>query len=160
MNMLRKHIKVEPARYYYHCDKLGLLVWQDMPSAMRAGAKQNVQPNQPADAVFSADDDKQWRAELKAMIDHLRFFPCIIAWVPFNEGWGQHDTNEVLEWVMKYDPTRLVAYYIELQRQYQGRLIGAPEAEGVGAPSGSDSGLRARKKISVTNERGEGMIPG
>ncbi len=108
MNMLRKHIKIEPARYYYHCDKLGLLVWQDMPSGMGQGRDQAVQPNWKMDAVFTPDEKKQFRAELKAMIDHLRFFPSIIAWVPFNEGWGQHDTNDVLKWVKEYDPTRLV----------------------------------------------------
>jgi hypothetical protein len=109
MNMLRKHIKVEPARLYYHCDKLGLLVWQDMPSGMAAGRNQQVMPNWKGDVTtFTDAEKKQFRVELKAMIDHLRFFPCIVAWVPFNEGWGQHDTNEVLKWVKQYDPTRLV----------------------------------------------------
>ncbi len=107
-NMLRKHVKVEPARLYYHCDKLGLLVWQDMPSGMAAGKKQGIVPNAKEDAAFSDEDKKQFRAELKAMIDHLRHFPCIVAWVPFNEGWGQHDTNDILKWVKEYDPTRLV----------------------------------------------------
>jgi len=105
-NMLRKHIKVEPARYYRHCDELGLLVWQDMPSG--ATGKQFVQPDWKEDAEFKPADKKQFRAELKAMIDHLRVFPSIVAWVPFNEGWGQHDTNEILKWVKEYDPTRLV----------------------------------------------------
>jgi Glycosyl hydrolases family 2, sugar binding domain/Glycosyl hydrolases family 2, TIM barrel domain/Glycosyl hydrolases family 2 len=107
-NMLRKHVKVEPARLYYHCDKLGLLVWQDMPSGMAAGRKQGIGQNAKEDAVFSDEDKKQFRAELKTMIDHLRHFPCIVAWVPFNEGWGQHDTNEILKWTKEYDPTRLV----------------------------------------------------
>jgi beta-galactosidase/beta-glucuronidase len=109
MNMLRKHIKVEPARLYYHCDKLGLLVWQDMPSGMAAGRNQQVMPNWKGDVTtFTDAEKKQFRVELKAMIDHLRFFPCIVAWVPFNEGWGQHDTNEILKWTKQYDPTRLV----------------------------------------------------
>jgi len=108
MNMLRKHIKVEPARYYYHCDKLGLLVWQDMPSGGQPSRGQFIRPNAKEDAKFTADEDKQFRAELKAMIDHLRFFPCIVVWVPFNEGWGQHDTNDILKWVKEYDPARLV----------------------------------------------------
>lgn len=108
MNMLRKHIKVEPARYYRHCDELGLLVWQDMPSAGIPSRGQFISPNAKEDAKFAPEDDKQFRAELKAMIDHLRFFPCIVVWVPFNEGWGQHDTNDILKWVKQYDPTRLV----------------------------------------------------
>lgn len=107
-NMLRKHIKVEPSRYYYHCDKLGLLVWQDMPSGGMPSRGQLISPNAKDDAKFTAEEDKQFRAELKAMIDNRRFFPCIVAWVPFNEGWGQHDTNDILKWVKKYDSTRLV----------------------------------------------------
>jgi hypothetical protein len=107
MNMLRKHIKVEPSRLYYHCDKLGLLVWQDMPSGF-LDPKQFVRQDWKQDATFSPEDKKQFRDELKAMIDHLRFFPCIVVWVPFNEGWGQHDTNDILKWVKEYDPTRLV----------------------------------------------------
>ena len=107
-NMLRKHIKVEPARLYHHCDKLGLLVWQDMPSGMGAGRNQHVQPDWKVDAKFSDDDKKQFRLELKAMMDQLRFFPCIVVWVPFNEGWGQHDANDILKWTKQYDPTRLV----------------------------------------------------
>jgi hypothetical protein len=109
-NMLRKHIKVEPSRYYYHCDKLGLLVWQDMPSAINRTKKQFIQPGAKADAddEFTADEKKQFRTELKAMIDHLRGFGCIYCWVPFNEGWGQHDVNATLKWVKEYDPTRPV----------------------------------------------------
>jgi hypothetical protein len=110
MNMLRKHIKVEPARLYYHCDKLGLLVWQDMPSCIsRAPGKRHfIRPDAKEDAVFTEDEKATYRKELKAMIDHLSFFPCIVCWVPFNEGWGQHDTNDVLKWTMEYDKTRLV----------------------------------------------------
>lgn len=109
-NMLRKHIKVEPSRYYYHCDKLGLLVWQDMPSAINRTKKHFIAPGAKADAddQFTDEEKKQFRTELKAMIDHLRGFGCIYCWVPFNEGWGQHDTNAILKWTKEYDPTRLV----------------------------------------------------
>jgi hypothetical protein len=105
-NMCRKHIKVEPARWYYWADRLGLMVWQDMPSAM--GANQQVRAGERNDVSFSDEEDRQFRVELKAMIDALQNHPSIVAWVPFNEGWGQHDTNEILEWTKKYDPTRLV----------------------------------------------------
>ncbi len=108
MNMLRKHIKVEPSLLYYHCDRLGLLVWQDMPSAMQAGRSHFVGPRAEDDAVFTPEEKKQFRYELESMMDHLSFFPCIVVWVPFNEGWGQHDTNDILRWVKRKDPTRLV----------------------------------------------------
>lgn len=108
-NVARKHVKVEPARWYYHCDQLGLMVWQDLPSAMRTGVPSHRAPNgQPIDGVFSSEDDAQVRRELKALVDNFKFFPCIIAWVPFNEGWGQHRTNDILAWTKRLDPTRLV----------------------------------------------------
>jgi len=93
MNMARKHVKVEPARWYYWCDKLGLLVWQDMVSG---------------DADKTVESKANYRRELKAMIDALHHFPSIVMWVPFNEGWGQYDTPEVAAWVKKYDPSRPV----------------------------------------------------
>lgn len=108
-NMTRKHIKVEPARWYYHCDRLGLIVWQDMPSSLRSGDPGHVPPRlQPIDGVFTKEDDAQFRAELRAMIDALRHFPCITSWVTFNECWGQHNTNEILSWVRTLDDTRMV----------------------------------------------------
>ncbi|MFO0797095.1 MAG: glycoside hydrolase family 2 TIM barrel-domain containing protein [Gemmataceae bacterium] len=106
-NMLRKHIKVEPARYYHHCDKVGMLVWQDMPSGGVPKRGQLIGPDAKQDATFTPAEKAQFRTELKAMIDHLRVFPSIYCWVPFNEGWGQHDTNNVLKWVKEYDPSRL-----------------------------------------------------
>jgi beta-galactosidase/beta-glucuronidase len=108
-NMTRKHIKVEPARWYYHCDRIGLVVWQDMPSSLRSGDPGHVPPRlQPLDGVFTAEDDAQFRAELRAMIDALRHFPCITSWVTFNECWGQHSTNNILAWVRSLDTTRMV----------------------------------------------------
>jgi hypothetical protein len=103
MNLARKHVKVEPARWYYWADKLGLLVWQDMPSTTGI-----VRVHDAEDLLFKPDEAAQFKAELKAMLDALINAPSIIVWVPFNEGWGQHKTNEILKWVKQYDPTRLV----------------------------------------------------
>ena len=109
-NMLRKHVKVEPARWYYHCDKLGMLVWQDMPSGdMAKEDKWITNPAlEPFDKKRSAESESIYRTELKAIIDAVKFFPCIVAWVPFNEAWGQFKTVEITKWVMDYDKTRLV----------------------------------------------------
>jgi beta-galactosidase/beta-glucuronidase len=101
-NMARKHVKVEPDRWYYWCDKLGLLVWQDMPSGDRG-----IGGGQP-DIVRSAESAKQFEQELKAMIDGRRNHPSIVMWVVFNEGWGQFDTARQTDWVKQYDPSRLV----------------------------------------------------
>jgi hypothetical protein len=91
-NMCRKHVKVEPERWYYWCDKLGLLVWQDMPSGNNG----------------SAEDKKQFEVELRRMIETHGNHPSIILWVVFNEGWGQHDTERLTKWVKEFDPSRLV----------------------------------------------------
>jgi galactose mutarotase len=91
-NLVRKHVKVEPARWYYWCDRLGLLVWQDMPSG------ENDTPAGKAN----------FGAELERVVDALRNHPSIVMWVPFNEGWGQHDTGRIVAWLKAHDPTRLV----------------------------------------------------
>ena len=101
-NMTRKHVKVEPDRWYYWCDKLGLLVWQDMP----AGDK-GIGPNDP-DLKRSPESARQYEAGLKAMVDGLRNHPSIIMWVVFNEGWGQFDTARITALTKALDPTRLV----------------------------------------------------
>ncbi len=107
-NMARKHVKVEPARWYYWADRLGLMVWQDMPSLAARGQKHYVAPGSPSDVELSDDVRQQYRAEFTAMYELLRNHPSVVAWVPFNEGWGQHNTNDVLAWVKRLDPTRLV----------------------------------------------------
>jgi len=106
-NMCRKHVKVEPARYYYWCDKLGFLIWQDMPSAMPK-EHSAVKRDGGADLPFTEAESADYRRELAAEIHNLRNAPSIIAWVPFNEGWGQHDTNAILQWVKSLDGSRLV----------------------------------------------------
>ena len=102
-NMLRKHIKVEPQRYYYWCDKLGMLVWQDMPSGdiARGGGSEWGQDRTPESA-------RQFELELARMIDNFYNHPSIITWVIFNEGWGQYDTERLTAWVKERDPSRLV----------------------------------------------------
>jgi hypothetical protein len=79
-----------------------------MPSGMQRGKPHQVRRGQPADVVFSPEESQQFRAELKEMMDSLGHFPSIVVWVPFNEGWGQHETNEVLRWTAQHDPSRLV----------------------------------------------------
>jgi beta-galactosidase len=105
--MIRKHIKVEPRRYYYHCDRLGMLVWQDQVSGGAKPAWTRLAPG-ARDAVWSDEDHAQYLREFAAMIDTLGHFPSIVVWTPFNEAWGQHRTLEVGRWAMQYDPTRMV----------------------------------------------------
>ncbi len=124
-NMLRKHIKTEPARWYYHCDRLGMLVWQDMISGGKAlsqfyaGVIPNIQGAFIPVAAFSLKDNKyaafnrdkkEWRdffkAEMFEMIDQLYNCVSIATWVPFNEGWGQFDAAEIGNAVKAADPSR------------------------------------------------------
>lgn len=103
MNFVRKHAKVEPARWYHWADKLGLLVWQDMPSldvSLRIPVGPAPEPVKAAKANFER--------ELFAMIDQLRSVTSIVGWVPFNEGWGEFDTARIAQAVKDADPTRLV----------------------------------------------------
>ncbi|MFJ6700609.1 AbfB domain-containing protein [Streptomyces sp. NPDC091272] len=93
-NMVRKHIKVEPQRWFYWADRLGLLVWQDMPSM----------DNTPSDTA-SRD---QWEAEYDRIIDQHRSSPSLVMWVNQNEGWGQYDQARIANEVKAYDPSRLV----------------------------------------------------
>ena len=91
-NLARKHVKVEPERWYYWCDKLGLLVWQDMPSG------NNTTP----------EGRTQFEVELQRMVEGRRNHPSIIMWVLFNEGWGQYDTERLTGWLKSLDRSRLV----------------------------------------------------
>ena len=116
-NLVRKHVKVEPARWYYWCDRLGLVVFQDMPSGDQSAAEVTAKDNSPeaqswylskAEIKRSPDSAKQYEAELLELIAARRQFPSIIAWVPFNEGWGQFDTEGVVRTIRVHDARRLV----------------------------------------------------
>ncbi len=109
-NMIRKHVKVEPARWYYHADKIGMLVWQDMPNPARINPPEwqrnkffdglELKPNTTVKTNF--------KMELNKMMDFLHSNPSIVSWVIFNEGWGQFDTIKISNWVKDKDPNRLV----------------------------------------------------
>lgn len=109
-NMIRKHIKVEPARWYYHCDKIGIIVWQDMPccSGRYTGPWVRTELIKSDDGVVSKATNLNYKKEFRQIIDSLWSFPSVVVWVPFNENWGQFNTPEIVAWTKKYDPTRLV----------------------------------------------------
>ena len=118
-NLVRKHVKVEPERWYYWCDKLGLLVWQDMPSG------NNDTPEGRA----------EFAAELPRVVDALRNHPAIVMWVPFNEGWGQHDTGRYVAWLKAHDPSRLVDDASGWSDQNVGDVMDVHDYPGPGMPA-------------------------
>ncbi|MCL3780103.1 beta-galactosidase [Prolixibacteraceae bacterium JC049] len=107
-NMIRKHVKVEPARWYYHCDKMGMLVWQDMPSGDKSADWRGPSGYDGREMKRTAQSAHQFKKEWKQIMDNFYHFPSIVMWVPFNEAWGQFNTVEIIKWTMKYDPSRLV----------------------------------------------------
>lgn len=122
-NTIRKHVKIESERFFYHCDRLGMIVWQDMPNG---GGNYNMYfvtylPNGLGNFARGIKDDhykwfkredeegrKQYYRDLQGMIRLLYNYPCIAVWVPFNEGWGQFDAKKATEKVRSWDPTRLI----------------------------------------------------
>lgn len=122
-NMLRKHLKVEQERWYYHCDRLGMVVWQDLVNGgaqeypalytsqlptlfPRAALHFDDTRRQARFGAASPEYQEQWLAEAKELIEHLRFFPCIAAWTVFNEAWGQFDAESVTARLREIDETR------------------------------------------------------
>lgn len=132
-NMLRKHIKLEPLRWYYHCDRLGMLVWQDMPSG---GTKYNpliistplVTKKHLRDSHYglfarrSREGREQYYVELREMLNTLYNCPCIAMWVPFNEGWGQFDAKKACNLIWGMDQSRTVDHASGWHDQYFGEL--------------------------------------
>lgn len=122
-NTLRKHVKIEVERFYYHCDRLGMIVWQDMPNG---GGDYNHEfvtdlPNESDILARNIPDDKytmfkreskegrdQYYKDLKGMITSLYNYPSIAMWVPFNEGWGQFDANQATKLIRQLDHTRYI----------------------------------------------------
>ena len=124
-NMIRKHVKIEPDRWYYHCDQLGIMVWQDMPSYNRLALKTPVEmeKTKKKERIYNSlervkrdgtdlnrlsEDSAQFEFELRRMVDMHFNAPSIIMWVPFNEGWGQYDTCRIAHFIKQLDPDRLV----------------------------------------------------
>jgi beta-galactosidase/beta-glucuronidase len=119
-NMIRKHVKLEPLRWYYHCDRLGVIVWQDMPNGgLIDGEAVSIMTQifgfHRNDTVWlrrfgRAEEANRadFHTELQGMVDLLYNSPCIAVWVPFNESWGQFHANKISKWLKAYDPTRLV----------------------------------------------------
>ena len=109
-NMIRKHIKVEPSRWFYYCDQLGMLVWQDMPCFGSNNLNKwgrhsyNEGTDFPATPQAKANYYKEW----KEIIAQVKKFPCVVMWIPFNEAWSQFDTKAVVEFTRAQDQTRLI----------------------------------------------------
>ena len=128
----RKHIKVEPARWYYHADRLGLPIWQDMPSGWND----------------SPEARQHFERELRAMLEDLHNVPSIVAWVPFNEKWGQFDTKRIAALVEQLDPSRLVNDASGWQHEDAGHIIDVHRYQGPQAMFG------ARGRVAVVGEFG------
>jgi beta-galactosidase/beta-glucuronidase len=107
-NMIRKHVKVEPARWYYHCDREGILVWQDMPSGDMGGNFWSRQDYNGTDKIRTEESRTNYYREWQEVMDLCISSPAVVVWVPFNESWGQFETEKVTAWTENYDPSRLV----------------------------------------------------
>lgn len=107
-NMIRKHVKVEPATWYTYCDRKGILVWQDMPNGDRWADWNKFEYFDGIEKPRSSESEEIYRREWKEIMDALKNYQSIAVWVPFNEGWGQFKTTEIVNWTKEYDPTRLV----------------------------------------------------
>jgi len=109
-NAIRKHVKVEPFRYYYECDKIGMVVWQDMPSGNvdGSGSWDSTHMDGGTDTVRTQESKDNYYKEWGEIIENLKFFQCIIVWTPFNEAWGQFETEAVVKFTQNKDNSRLI----------------------------------------------------
>ena len=107
-NMIRKHVKVEPAIWYTYCDRKGILVWQDMPNGDRNILWKHRNYCNGEEPQRTPESEACYRKEWKEIMDALYNYPCIAIWVPFNEAWGQFKTSDIALWTKEYDHSRLV----------------------------------------------------
>ncbi len=132
-DVIRKHVKVEPERWYAHCDDAGLLVWQDLPSSGEAK---------------TPEEQAQFELETARIVRQLKNHPCIAGWVVFNEGWGQYDTARLVELVRSIDPTRPITNASGWTDDGSGDVIDVHVYPGPGAPP------REERRVSVLGEFG------
>lgn len=157
-NMIRKHVKVEPARWYTYCDRMGILVWQDMPS----GDLGNRWENRPGvygratDKDRTAESETIYRTEWNEIMQDLHNFPSIVVWVPFNEAWGQFKTKEIVNWTMQKDPSRLVNTASGGNFEDVGPII---DLHNYPEPLMPDPALFGQKRILVLGEFGGLGLP-
>ncbi len=152
-NMARKHVKIEPERWYYWCDKLGLLVWQDMPSGDKSAHWQGPSGFDGEEMQRTPESAAIYQHELKGLLDSRYNHPCIVVWVPFNEGWGQFDTVRTLDWVTRYDPSRLVDGASGGNHFPAGHIVDHHQYPGPGAP------VRVTDRAMVLGEFGGLGLP-
>jgi beta-galactosidase/beta-glucuronidase len=146
-NLIRKHVKVEPDRWYYWADKLGMLVWQDMPSG------DDFAEFGFGEIERSEKSVQQFELELQRMIDTHANHPSIVMWVLFNEGWGQYDTERLSDWLKAYDPTRLV----NSASGWNDMLVG--DVRDIHSYPGPEAPRRDSDRVSVLGEFGGLGLP-
>jgi hypothetical protein len=140
-NLIRKHVKVEPARWYYHADREGIVVWQDMPSGDNA----------------TPEAREEFALELERVVTALGNHPSIVMWVPFNEGWGQHETERYASWLKSHDPSRMVDPASGWTDEGGGDVLDVHRYPGPGAPEPEDL-VRSATPAGAT-EAGQPLFP-
>ena len=151
LNLIRKHIKVEPQRWFYWCDKIGMLVWQDMPS-MHTHAVASRDEKKRRGFRPNAAEKTLFEGELKEMIDEHISSPSVVCWILFNEGWGvyeKEDVKRLADWVSQYDPSRWLNDSTGLPNEHA-----AGDVYDVHIYTGPSAGVSERSCFSVLGEWG------